>query len=104
MSALLQVQDIETSYGPSQALFGVTLEVREREVVTLIGRNGMGKSTTIKTVMGMMAPHKGSVRFADQDIGGRAAYQVARLGVGLVPEGRRIFPNLRSSCCKTRAG
>jgi branched-chain amino acid transport system ATP-binding protein len=94
MNPLLEVRDIESHYGPSQALFGVTFEVRESEVVTLIGRNGMGKSTTIKTVMGLMAPRKGSIRFADQEIAGRAAYRIARLGVGLVPEGRRIFPNL----------
>ena len=94
MSALLDVQGIETYYGESQALFGVSFEVGAREVVTLIGRNGMGKSTTIKTVMGMMAPRKGSIRFADRQIGGRASHQVAREGIGLVPEGRRIFPNL----------
>ena len=94
MNALLDVQGIETYYGESQALFGVSFEVGAREVVTLIGRNGMGKSTTIKTVMGMMAPRKGSIRFADREIGGRPAYQVAREGLGLVPEGRHIFPNL----------
>ena len=94
MNALLDVQGIETYYGESQALFGVSFEVGAREVVTLIGRNGMGKSTTIKTVMGMMAPRKGSIRFADRQIGGRASHQVAREGIGLVPEGRHIFPNL----------
>ena len=94
MSALLDVQGIETYYGESQALFGVSFEVGAREVVTLIGRNGMGKSTTIQSVMGMMAPRKGSIRFADRQIGGRASHQVAREGIGLVPEGRRIFPNL----------
>ncbi len=94
MSALLDVRDLESSYGASQALFGVTFEVREGEVVTLIGRNGMGKSTTIKTVMGMMPPLRGTIRFADRAIGGRAAYQVAREGLGLVPEGRHVFPNL----------
>ena len=94
MSVLLQVDGIETCYGPSQALFGLSFDVREREVVTLIGRNGMGKSTTVKTVMGMMAPRCGSVRFDGQDITGRAAHLVARAGMGLVPEGRHIFPNL----------
>ncbi|QSI33261.1 ATP-binding cassette domain-containing protein [Variovorax sp. RKNM96] len=94
MSTLLEVQNIETCYGPSQALFGLSFEVREREVVTLIGRNGMGKSTTVKTVMGMMAPRRGAIRLGGQDIAGRAAYLVARAGVGLVPEGRHIFPNL----------
>jgi branched-chain amino acid transport system ATP-binding protein len=94
MSALLEVRHVETYYGPSQALFGVTFDVGEREVVTLIGRNGMGRSTTIKTIMGMMAPRKGSIRFADAEIGGAASHQVARRGLALVPEGRRIFPNL----------
>jgi branched-chain amino acid transport system ATP-binding protein len=94
MSPLLQVRDIETYYGPSQALFGVTFDVGAREVVTLIGRNGMGRSTTIKTVMGMMAPSRGSIRFADCEIGGSAPYNVARQGISLVPEGRRIFANL----------
>jgi branched-chain amino acid transport system ATP-binding protein len=94
MSALLQVRDVETYYGPSQALFGISFDVAEREVVTLIGRNGMGRSTTIKTVMGMMAPRRGSIRFANAEIVGAASHRVARLGLGLVPEGRRIFPNL----------
>ena len=93
-NALLQVQDIESHYGPSQALFGLSFEVRESEVVTLIGRNGMGKSTTIKSIMGLMAPRRGSIRFDGQDITGEPAYRVARAGIGLVPEGRHIFPNL----------
>ena len=92
--ALLQVQEIESHYGPSQALFGLSFEVRESEVVTLIGRNGMGKSTTIKSIMGLMAPRRGSIRFDGQDIHGQPAYRVARAGIGLVPEGRHIFPNL----------
>ena len=94
MNALLEVQGIETCYGQSQALFGLSFEVREREVVTLIGRNGMGKSTTVRTVMGMMAPRRGAIRLGGQDIAGRASHVVARAGVGLVPEGRHIFPNL----------
>jgi len=94
MTSLLQVRDIETYYGPSQALFGVSFDVGVREVVTLIGRNGMGKSTTIKTLIGMMAPRKGSIRLADAEIAGAASHRVARAGLGLVPEGRRIFPNL----------
>ncbi len=94
MTALLEVRGVETYYGLSQALFGVSFEVGLSEFVTLIGRNGMGKSTTIKTVMGMMPPHKGSIRFAESEIGGLPAYRVAREGLGLVPEGRRIFPNL----------
>jgi branched-chain amino acid transport system ATP-binding protein len=94
MSALLEVEGLETFYGTSQALFGVGFEVRAGEVVTLIGRNGMGKTTTVKTVMGMLAPRKGSVRFAGADIAGRPSYRNAQLGLGLVPEGRQIFPNL----------
>ena len=94
MSALLELRDIECHYGPSQALFGVSLDVREREVVTLIGRNGMGKSTTVKAIMGMLAPRRGSIRLSGVEIAGQPAYRVARAGVGLVPEGRRIFPNL----------
>jgi branched-chain amino acid transport system ATP-binding protein len=94
MKPLLQVQSIETFYGASQALFDLSFEVGECEVVTLIGRNGMGKSTTVKTIMGMMAPERGSVQFAGQDITRQAPYVVARAGIGLVPEGRRIFPNL----------
>lgn len=93
-SALLQVEDIEAHYGSSQALFGVSIVVNEGEVVTLIGRNGMGKSTTVKSIMGMLAPRRGAIRFAGRDITGEPAYRVARAGVGLVPEGRRIFPNL----------
>jgi branched-chain amino acid transport system ATP-binding protein len=92
--ALLQVRDIETSYGSSQVLFGVSFEVRAREVVTLIGRNGMGKTTTVKSVMGMLEPHKGSVLLGGRVMSGLASHRVAQAGIGLVPEGRRIFPNL----------
>jgi branched-chain amino acid transport system ATP-binding protein len=91
---LLQVEGIEAHYGASQALFGLGFEVREREVVTLIGRNGMGKSTTVKTVMGMLAPRRGTVRLAGIDITGQGPHRAARQGIGLVPEGRRVFPNL----------
>jgi branched-chain amino acid transport system ATP-binding protein len=94
MSALLEVRDIETFYGTSQALFGVGFDVGEGEVVTLIGRNGMGKSTSLKTVMGLLAPRRGSVRWAGQEIQGWPSYRVAQGGLGLVPEGRQIFPNL----------
>ena len=94
MSALLQVTDVESCYGTSQALFGVTFDVREREVVTLIGRNGMGKSTTVKSVMGLLSPTRGSIAFSGQQIAGRPSYSVARLGIGLVPEGRHVFPTL----------
>ncbi|MDQ6618310.1 MAG: ABC transporter ATP-binding protein [Pseudomonadota bacterium] len=94
MTVLLEVRDIECHYGPSQALFGVSLDVCEGEVVTLIGRNGMGKSTTVKAIMGMLVPRRGSIRLGALEIAGQPAYRVARAGVGLVPEGRRIFSNL----------
>ncbi len=91
---MLEVVNIETSYGASQVLFGLSLDVGEGEVVTLLGRNGMGKSTTIRSIMGILRPHSGEVRFQGVPIHGRAAYQVAQAGIGLVPEGRQIFPNL----------
>ena len=94
MTALLAVRDIETFYGPSQALFGLSFEVKERECVTLIGRNGMGKSTTVKTVMGLVESRSGEVSLAGENISGKPAYRIAQAGIGLVPEGRRIFPNL----------
>ncbi|HWK60840.1 MAG TPA: ABC transporter ATP-binding protein [Eoetvoesiella sp.] len=94
MTALLSISDLQTSYGTSQVLFGVSFEVSAGQCVTLIGRNGMGKSTTINTIMGWVPPRSGTVHFAGQDITGRAPYQVAKAGIGLVPEGRRIFPTL----------
>ena len=93
-AALLDVDAIETAYGTSQVLFGVSLQVREGEVLTLIGRNGMGKTTTVKTIMGMLAPKAGRVTMAGQALQGQPSYRVARAGLGLVPEGRQIFPNL----------
>lgn len=94
MTPLLEVKEINSAYDASQVLFGVSLEVQAREVVTLIGRNGMGKTTTVKTIMGTLAPGGGSVRMAGVDLGGQASYKVARSGIGLVPEGRHVFPNL----------
>jgi len=92
--ALLEVADIETFYGTSQALFGMRFSMQMGEFTTLLGRNGMGKSTTIKTVMGLLKPKRGEVRFNGAQIAGLPAYRVAQLGVGLVPEGRQVFPNL----------
>lgn len=92
--ALLEVRGIESFYGAGQALFGMSLEVREGEVVTLIGRNGMGKSTTVKSIMGMVKPRRGSVSFAGVDVCGQPSHIVAGSGIGLVPEGRRIFAQL----------
>ena len=94
MSALLEMRHVETCYGASQVLFDVSLDVNEGEFATLIGRNGMGKSTTVKTIMGMLAPRHGTVCFAGAQIQGLPSFRVARAGIGLVPEGRQIFPNL----------
>jgi branched-chain amino acid transport system ATP-binding protein len=93
-ASLLQVRDVEAAYGKSQVLFGATFDVHEREVVTLIGRNGMGKSTIVKTVMGMLALCAGSIRFDGAEVRGLPSHRIAQYGIGLVPEGRRIFPNL----------
>ena len=91
---MLEVQRIEAFYGPSQALFGVDLEVADGQMVALLGRNGMGKTTTIRTICGLMPARGGLVEFLGRDIAGLPAFKVARLGIGLVPEGRRCFPNL----------
>jgi branched-chain amino acid transport system ATP-binding protein len=92
--SLLQISGLETFYGASQALFGVELSLEESEVVALMGRNGMGKTTTISSIIGMLRPRAGSVRLSGQEVAGMSAHRIARLGVGLVPEGRRCFPNL----------
>jgi branched-chain amino acid transport system ATP-binding protein len=93
-TSVLTVEGLETSYGQSQVLFGVDLEVRRGEVVTLLGRNGMGKTTTIRSIMGMTAPHGGSVTFEGRQLRGLTSFRIAKLGLGLVPEGRCIFPSL----------
>jgi branched-chain amino acid transport system ATP-binding protein len=90
----LEVQGINTFYGLSHILFDVSLQVDQGEVVVLLGRNGAGKTTTMRSVMGLTAPKKGSVVFKGRDITGLAPYKVARLGIGFVPEDRRIFPDL----------
>ncbi len=92
--SLLQISGLETFYGASQALFGVELDVAEGEVVALMGRNGMGKTTTIRSIMALTPAKSGSVRFAGKEIRSMAPFKIARLGLGLVPEGRRCFPNL----------
>jgi branched-chain amino acid transport system ATP-binding protein len=91
---MLKVEQIETFYGSSQALFGVSLDVNAGEVVTLLGRNGMGKSTTIKSIMGLTPVTQGRITFNGVETHQLPSYQVARQGLGLVPEGRQIFPNL----------
>ncbi|MCP4338971.1 MAG: ABC transporter ATP-binding protein [Desulfobulbaceae bacterium] len=91
---MLKVENITTYYGASQALFGVSLSIDESEVVTLLGRNGMGKSSTIRSIMGLTPVHSGTIRFSGQETHKLPSYKIARLGIGLVPEGRQIFPNL----------
>ena len=92
--ALLELSEVETRYGLSQVLFGVSLTVGPGEVITLMGRNGMGKTTTVRSIMGLTRAKAGSVRFAGREIRALASFRVAQLGIGLVPEGRQIFPNL----------
>jgi len=94
MSGLLEIAEIKTYYGQSQVLFGMSLEVKAGEVVTLMGRNGMGKTTTIRSVMGLTPAREGRIVFDGREIHDLSSYSVARLGLGLVPEGRQIFPNL----------
>jgi branched-chain amino acid transport system ATP-binding protein len=91
---LLEVQELEAAYGASQVLFRVNLGVRDGEVVTLLGRNGMGKTTTIRSIMGLTRARAGTIRFRGERIERAAADRIARMGVALVPEGRQIFPNL----------
>lgn len=91
---LLEVDSIETFYGPSQALFGVSFDVGEGECVSLIGRNGMGKSTTVKSIIGWLSPRRGRIRFRGTEIQRQRSYQVARKGISIVPEGREVFPTL----------
>lgn len=91
---MLTVENIQTYYGESQALFGVSLQIAESEVVTLLGRNGMGKSSTIHSIMGLTPVLSGIIRFSGKEIQTLPSFKIARLGIGLVPEGRQIFPNL----------
>ncbi|NQU71043.1 MAG: ABC transporter ATP-binding protein [Rhodospirillales bacterium] len=91
---MLEVQGVETAYGASQVLFGMSLEVKAGEVVTLMGRNGMGKTTTVRSIMGLAPARGGSIRFDGIALRGMPSYKIAQAGIGLVPEGRQIFPNL----------
>jgi len=90
----LEVENINTYYGLSHILFDVSLQVDRGEVVVLLGRNGAGKTTTMRSIMGLTAPKQGKVKFNGQEISGLPPYKVARLGLGFVPEDRRIFPDL----------
>jgi branched-chain amino acid transport system ATP-binding protein len=91
---LLEVGRIETGYGLSQVLFGISFSIAAGEMVTLMGRNGMGKTTTVRSIMGLTPAMAGSIRFGGIEIHALPAYRVAQLGIGLVPEGRQVFPNL----------
>ncbi len=91
---MLEVKDIHSYYGKSHILHGVSLELKQGELVCLLGRNGVGKSTTLKSIMGIVCPTQGSILFDGQELAGSQPYQVARLGVGYVPEDRRIFRSL----------
>jgi branched-chain amino acid transport system ATP-binding protein len=91
---MLEVRDIHSYYGKSHILHGVSLDLKEGELVCLLGRNGVGKSTTLKSIMGVVKPQQGSIRFRDQELTGKDPYEIARLGVGYVPEDRRIFRSL----------
>src|ERR1700761_2210745 len=91
---LLEVDAIETCYGLSQVLFGMSLSVRAGEMVSLMGRNGMGKTTTIRSIMGLTPARSGAIRFGGVEVRELPSYRIAKLGIGLVPEGRQIFPNL----------
>jgi branched-chain amino acid transport system ATP-binding protein len=91
---MLKVHELSGFYGPSQALFGMELSVERGEVVTLMGRNGMGKTTTVHAIMGLLPGRQGVIEFEGHRLERLPAYRIARLGLGLVPEGRQIFPNL----------
>ena len=91
---LLEVDGIETCYGLSQVLFGLSLQVRAGEMVAMMGRNGMGKTTTIRSILGLTPARAGAIRFAGQEVRKLPSFRIAQLGIGLVPEGRQIFPNL----------
>jgi branched-chain amino acid transport system ATP-binding protein len=91
---LLEVENLETAYGTSQVLFGLSLQIQPGEAVTLLGRNGMGKTTTVRSILGLTKPFKGSIAFRGERIDRLPADRIARMGIALVPEGRQIFPNL----------
>ena len=103
---MLEVRELQTAYGRSQVLFGVSLDIAAGEVVTLLGRNGMGKTTTVRSIMGIAPPRAGSIRFEDRALNHLPSYRIAQKGVGLVPEGRQVFPNLtvRENLVATQRG
>ena len=91
---MLEVDGLETAYGQSQVLFGMTFAVEAGKVVTLMGRNGMGKTTTIRSIMGLVPTKAGSIRFEGRELRGSPSFRIGQQGLGLVPEGRQVFPNL----------
>jgi branched-chain amino acid transport system ATP-binding protein len=91
---ILEVNSIYTSYGLSQVLFGVSLKVNKGEIVCLLGRNGVGKTTTLRSIIGLTPPHSGSIKWKGEDITAKPSYQIAKMGIGFVPEDRRIFSDL----------
>jgi branched-chain amino acid transport system ATP-binding protein len=91
---MLEVRDLETAYGRSQVLFGVNLRIEKGEVVSLLGRNGMGKTTTVRSIMGIARPKAGTISFENRALNNLPSYRIAQAGLGLVPEGRQVFPNL----------
>jgi branched-chain amino acid transport system ATP-binding protein len=91
---ILEVNNIYTAYGLSQILFGVSLKVQEGEIISLLGRNGVGKTTTLRSIMGLTPPQSGSIKWRDEEIAGKPTYEISRLGIGFVPEDRRIFSDL----------
>lgn len=91
---ILEIKQLAASYGDSQILFGVNLQVDSAETVSILGRNGVGKTTTLKTIMGMLKPSSGSIKFNGTEIGGMETYKISRLGIAYVPQNRHIFHNL----------
>ena len=97
MSALVEISGLKAGYGNTSVLFSIDLDVTEGQVTTLMGRNGMGKTTTVRCLMGLLKPTAGHIRIGGTEMTGAPPYAVARAGLGLVPEGRRIFPSLSVS-------
>lgn len=91
---MLEIKNIDTYYGQSHVLQGISLSIDEGEVVSLLGRNGVGKTTTLRSIMGLTPPRKGSIKFQGEEIAGKKPFEIARLGIGYVPDDRRIFPDL----------
>ncbi len=91
---ILEIQEIDTYYSQSHVLQGISLSIDEGEVVSLLGRNGVGKTTTLRSIMGLTPPRRGSIKFQGEEIAGKSPFEIARLGIGYVPDDRRIFPDL----------